>query len=200
MFYGVDTDYRDYTVALMNEKKEVAGLNHFWKEGFYWFIDHHKPDILTVNIPSEENPSKVKAATELIYKLRKNFEYIVADKENIKEKPEKLIIKTSTELFFKKIIRKDILPIYTREGIEQRIYNLKKTGIILNKNILSQNKERLIRELNSVICAFTSYSFQNNLYEIVEEENDIFIVPKYKFVPSTNRIRKNVSEKKENSN
>jgi hypothetical protein len=32
------------------------------------------------------------------------------------------------------------------------------------------------------------------------EESDIFIVPKYKFVPSTNRIRKNVSEKKENNN
>lgn len=194
MFYGVDVDYRDYTVSLMDEKKKVVGLSHFWKEGFYWFVDHHKPDIITVNFPLEENSSKLKAAADLVQKLKKNFEYVVADKELLKEKPEKIIVKTSADLFFKKIVRKELLPIHTREGIEQRIYNLRKTGIYLDKRMLSQKRNKLIRELNAVICAFTSYSVENNSYEIVEEDGQQLIIPKYRFVPSSNRIKRRVPQ------
>ncbi len=196
MFYGIDTDYRYYTTAVIDSSKKVININHFWKEGLYWFLDHHSPKVLTVNVPLDDRSvAKAKYAVDLIHKLKKNFEYKLAEINDIKEKTENIIIRTSTDLFFRKIVRKELLPIYTREGIEQRIYNLRKTGIFLDKRILSKEKNKLIRELNAIISAFTSWSVINNRYQIVEEEGEKFIIPKYKFVPTTNRIIRRPKEK-----
>jgi len=196
MYYGIDVNYREFTVCRLDKNKNVNILSHFWKEGLYWFIDHYRPDILSVNLGFNEDSSKTKHAYELINKLRKDFEYIIADEEKIKNKEKKIIIKTSTDYFFKKIIRKELLPINTREGIEQRIYNLRKTGIKFDKKILSKDREKLKRELNAIISAFTSYSISNNSYEVIQDFDEKIIIPKYKFVPTSNRIKRRIKEEK----
>ncbi|RMA97734.1 hypothetical protein [Hydrogenothermus marinus] len=195
MYYGIDVDFKEFTVCQIDENKNVKILSHFFKEGLYWFIDHHHPDILTVNIAINQEPSKTKYALDIIHKIQKEFEYIIADENIIKKGERKIIIKTATDLFFKKIIRKDILPITTREGLEQRLYNLKKTGIKLPKGFLSKDKNKLRRELNAVISAFTSLSLNKKDYEVVESFEEKLFIPKYRFVPSTNRIKRKVKEK-----
>lgn len=191
MYYGIDVGIKDFSVCIMNEEKEVVYISNFWKEGLFWFIDHHWPKIITINLPDEQEmdaPARLKTALEIIHKLKTVFDYKSPTLEEIKEKTPYIIIKTSADLFFQKFIRKQLLPFHTREGLEQRIYNLKKTGIKVDKSILAKDKNKLRRELGAIIASFTSLSVDKNSFEKVDIEKGFLIVPKYRFVPSTNRI------------
>jgi hypothetical protein len=191
MYYGIDAGIRDFTVCIMNEEKEVIYISTFWKEGLFWFIDHYSPKLITINLPDEKEidaPARLKTALEIIHKLKTTFDYKSPTLEEIKSKTPNIIVKTCADMFFQKFIRKQILPFHTREGLEQRIYNLKKTGIKVNKSILAKDKNKLRRELGAIIASFTSLSVDKNNFEKVDIEKGFLIVPKYRFVPSTNRI------------
>ena len=212
MYIGINVgDDRTFVITEMNENKEVVNITKFWKEGLLWYIEHNRPRIISIDSPlflsknitkaeeqlgiernpkEEELPLEVKYSVELVNKLISLFNFEIANEKNYLDKEKKLISRVFPEAFFKKIVRKELLPISSREGIEQRLYNLKKTGIELDKNILSKNKKTLIRELKSIIGAFNSYSIDNNLVEIFgsEEECQIF-VPKYRFASRGRVIR-----------
>ena len=198
MYYGIDAGIKDFSVCIINDEKEVVYISNFWKEGLFWFVDHYSPKLITINLPDEKEidaPARLKTALDIIHKLKTEFDYKSPTFDEIKRGEPNIIIKTSADLFFQKIVRKQLLPFHTREGLEQRIYNLKKTGIKLDKQILAKEKNKLRRELGAIIAAFTSYSVANRSFEKVDIEKGFLIVPKYRFVPSTNRIirRKPVS-------
>ena len=100
------------------------------------------------------------------------------------------MIKTDVDLFFKKIVRKELLPVDTREGIEQRIYNLPKAGIIAKQEIFSKNRENLQREVLSVAASFSAYSIYHGQFTVEKRENEKFFIPVYSYIPKEKRVRK----------
>ncbi len=188
MYAGIEINPdRTYTVALMDENRNITYLTHFWKEGLYWFLDHRKIDILTLNINHSDKKHfliKWKTLLELKNVLLSNFEY-----EEFQGKvKDKIMLLTDTDKFFEDAIRKELLPIYTREGLEQRIYNLPKSGIYLPDYMISKDRRKLRGEVNAVVSAFTSFAIKHNLYTKEEIEGETFYIPVYKFVPKDQRI------------
>ncbi len=188
MYAGVEiSSNKTFTVALMDSNRNVSYIGHFWKEGLYWFLDHTKIKILTLNLNFKDK--KHLSTNFKIYLDLKNvllsqfefFEFPEIDKE-------KVFALTDTDRFFKKSIRKELLPIYTREGLEQRIYNLPKSGIHLPKYMLSKDRNRLKRELNATVSAFTSFAIDKDLYTVEEENGEKIVVPIYRFVPKEKRV------------
>ncbi len=219
MYLGINvgTD-RTFVITEMNQEKEVTNITKFWKEGLLWYIEHKRPRIVSIDSPvcltknitkaeeqlniernqgeGEELPLDVKFSIEITNKLISLLGYEIANEENYLDKEKKLIARVHPEAFYKKIVRKELLPITYREGIEQRLYNLKKTGIKLDKTILSKDRKTLVRELNSLIGAFNSYSIDNNSVEIFGDKKECQIfVPKYKFVPKSRVIRSSEKHK-----
>ncbi len=220
MYLGINVgNDRTFIITEMNEDREVVNITKFWKEGLLWFIEHNRPRIISIDSPiylsknitkaeqqleiernqtEEELPLEVKYSVEIANKLISLLGYEIANEGNYLQKEKKLIARVYPEAFFKKIVRKELLPISYREGIEQRLYNLKKAGIELDKSILSKDRKTLIRELNSIIGAFNSYSIDKNSVEIFGDKKECQIfVPKYRFVPKGRIIRS--SEKHEDS-
>ncbi len=191
MYFGIDAGDKDFIVCIMDENRNVKYMSTFWKEGLFWFIDHYNPSMITINLPDEKEfdaSIRLKTALEILSKLKSVFGYKSPTFEEIKNKEKNIILKTSADLFFQKIVRKNLLPFHTREGLDQRLYNLKKTGIRIPRNLLSRDRNKLRRELSAIIAAFTSYSVDKDSFEKVDIEKGFLIVPKYRFVPSTKRI------------
>jgi len=103
-------------------------------------------------------------------------------------KTEGIVVKTDVDLFFKQVVRKELLPIDTREGIEQRIYNLPKAGIIVKPEIFSQEKNNLQKEVLSVAASFSAYSIYHGQFTIEKRENENLFIPVYSYVPKDKRI------------
>jgi hypothetical protein len=188
MFAGIEINPdKTFTVALMDKNRNIYYIGHYWKEGLFWFLDHTKIKILTININHSDKKyfqQKWKNLLELKDTLISNFEFEVFDGVV----HEKTLLFTDTDLFFKEAIRKELLPIYTREGLEQRIYNLPKSGIHIPDNFLSKDRRKLRGEVNAVVSAFTSFSIENKLYSTEEIEGEVFWVPVYKFIPKEKRV------------
>ncbi len=188
MYAGIEINgNKTFTVALMDSNRNISYISHFWKEGLYWFLDHSKIKILTININFRNKKhlsTNFRAYLDLKTVLISQFEFF----EFSEDFADRKIALTDTDRFFEKSIRKQLLPIYTREGLEQRIYNLPKSGIYLPKYMLSKDRNRLKSELNATVSAFTSFALDNNLYTVEEENGEKLIVPLYKFVPKEKRI------------
>ncbi len=217
MYLGINVgNNRTFVIAEMDENREITNITKFWKEGLLWFIEHNRPRIISIDSPiylskeiteaekqleidreqTEELPPEIKYSVEIANKLKSLLGYEIANEENYLNKEKKLIARVYPEAFFKKIVRKELLPISYREGIEQRLYNLKKAGIELDKSILSKDRKTLVRELNSIIGAFNSYSIDKNSVEIYGDKKECQIfVPKYKFIPK--RVIKKSEEHKD---
>ncbi len=191
MYIGIEINPdRTFTVAVMNEDRNVVYISNFWKEGLYWFLDHMKGKILTVNINfSDRKYSQIKE--KLFFELKdvliSNFEYEPFTKEK-----EKVFALTDTDRFFEKAIRKELLPIYTREGLEQRLYNLPKSGIYFPEIMKSKSLKKLRSEVNAIISAFTSYCIQHGLYTKENIADKDLVVPIYKYVPKSKRVVSNL--------
>ncbi len=212
MYVGVNVGNDNLLiVTTMDENRVVKSINKFWKEGFLWFIEHTNPKIVSMDaaiilnrhmteaeaqlqVFERKNPKivppRVRLATELAQILTENYGFTIADEETVKNKDIKLIARTFPDAFYKKFIRRELLPPDTREGLEQRLYNLPKTGVVYKKEILDeQDKKFLRRKLSSIICAFCSYSIDRGNIEIYgKKEEEQIIIPKYKFVPKKDRF------------
>ncbi len=188
MYAGIEINSnKTFTVALMDSNRNISYISHFWKEGLYWFLDHSKIKILTININFRNKKhlsTNFRAYLDLKTVLISQFEFF----EFSEDFADKKIALTDTDRFFEKSIRKQLLPIYTREGLEQRIYNLPKSGIYLPKYMLSKDRNRLKGELNATVSAFTSFALDSNFYTVEEENGEKIVVPLYKFVPKEKRI------------
>lgn len=192
MFVGIDVLDNIFIVSLMDENKNVKGLFKFYKEGLLWFIDHNSPKVIAVNYDFcvKSKVADTNKSLSNLYKIIKNdFEYSEVNKKTFREK-EKKILKSDVEEFWKKVIRKDILPSDTVEGLEQRLYNLPKTGIRLNKKLLSINKKYIAKEIDSVVLSFAAFSYYTNRFEHIEIENGIIVIPKYIYVMKKDREEK----------
>ncbi|PMP77769.1 MAG: hypothetical protein C0178_01440 [Sulfurihydrogenibium sp.] len=189
MFAGVEVKDKVFIVSLMDNTRTVKAIFKFYKEGFLWFLDHYNPEIVAVNYDfgvSSKLSLTNKAYSNLYKEIIQDFEYRPVDKKSFREK-ERRIFKSNTDEFWKKIIRKEILPADTPEGLEQRLYNLPKTGIRLNRRLLSQDKKFIGKELDAVVLSFAAYSFYNNKFETIDHEGGIWIIPRYIYVPKKDR-------------
>jgi len=188
MYLGIEVNEdKTFTVAVMDENRNVVSINHFWKEGLYWFLDHSKIKIVTLNINSSDKKHfqiKIKSLIDLKQYLVNQFDF--SEFEGKKE--EKIVAITDTDRFFEKSIRKKLFPIFTREGLEQRLYNLPKSGIVLPENLLSLDRRKLRREVNATVSAFTSFALDKNLFTVEEEEDLLLAVPIYRFIPKEKRV------------
>ncbi|WP_456401141.1 hypothetical protein [Persephonella sp.] len=189
MYIGVNiNDDNTFTVSSINKDRIVFNISHFWREGFYWFIEHTKASVITININMESKNSvlKFRYLTEIMNTLLENFEFEQLEmKRHITD--EKYVAVTDTDLFFKQIVSKDLLPLESREGIEQRIYNLSKAGVIVKDGLFSTDREKLKKEVNAVASSYTSLAVSNGDYYVEEIEGINLIVPEYRYVPKSER-------------
>ncbi len=195
LFLGIDILDNIFIVSLMDENKTVKGLFKFYKEGLLWFIDHNNPNVISINYDFcvKSKAADTNKSLSNLYKIIQNeFGYSEVNKQTFKEK-EKKILKSDVDEFWKKIIRKDILPSDTVEGLEQRLYNLPKTGIKINKKLLSTDKKYIAKEIDSVVLSFAAYSYYNNRFEHMETESGVIIIPKYIYIMKKDREKKEES-------
>ncbi len=189
IFLGIQCNSdKTFTTAQMDENRNIVSISNFWKEGLLWFIDHLNPTIVAVNFSEWFDSVQTKNVYEVINKLTDIFGFEEA-KEKI-SRTEGIVIKTDVDLFFKKIVRKELLPVDTREGIEQRIYNLPKAGIIAKQEIFSKNRENLQREVLSVAASFSAYSIYHGQFTVEKRENEKFFIPVYSYIPKEKRVRR----------
>ncbi|WP_457642431.1 hypothetical protein [Persephonella sp.] len=193
MYVGININGdRTFTVAVLDKYRNVVNINHFWKEGLYWFLDHSKAKIVVINInlkDKENLTSRTRHLFELMNVLLENFEFEQLDMKRSMYNS-KFVAVTDTDMFFKQIVRKELLPLNTREGIEQRIYNLSKAGVVIKDHLLSIERNKLKNEINAIAAAYTSYAVEKNTYYFHEEEDITFLVPEYSYVPISQRIIK----------
>ncbi len=189
MYLGINLYEKNlFTAALIGLDREVYLINHFWKEGLYWFLEHSKIKTATLNINFKEKNSGIKFRylTELMNVLLENFEFEQLEiKGCVKDK--RLVSITDSDLFFEQAVRKQLLPIETREGVEQRIYTLPKSGIVIKENLFSSDIEKLRSEVNAVVAAFTSLSIHTGVYSIKDIEGIEVIIPQYRYIPKSER-------------
>lgn len=195
MFLGVEylNSYK-LIVSIMDRNSKVIQIAPYTVEGLFHLIDHSDIRVIAFNL--DFNPQYMasfqnRAIKDFTKKLYEYFEFRILDKD---KKSFRTIVYTDTEEFFKKIIRKEILPETTPEGIEQRLYNMPKTGIKLNRNLLSKDRQILPKQINAIILSYTALSYFTNNFEFMEED-EIYILPKYRYIPLKNRS----SENQENS-
>ncbi|SNZ06528.1 hypothetical protein SAMN06265182_0708 [Persephonella hydrogeniphila] len=190
IFLGIQSNRdKTFTVSQMDQNRNIISISNFWKEGLLWFLDHANPSIVSVNFSEWFDSTQSKNAYEVISKLVELFDFEEAE-ESI-NRTEKLVIKTDADLFFKQLVKKDLLSIKTREGIEQRLYNLPKAGIIVKHEILSKEKDYLQREITAIATSFAAYSIHHNQFKIEEREGNRLFIPVYRFVPKDKRIISN---------
>ena len=183
LFLGIETNPdKTYTVAQMNENRNIISISSFHKEGLIWFLDHQNSKVIAINLPSWYSQHQQKNALDIIKLLTDIFGY----EEDLDS--EKVVIKTDSDKFFSQLVRKDLLPITTREGLEQRIYNLPKAGIIVKPEMFSKDRKQIQRELGAIAAAFSAYSIYNKSFKKEEQDNQIFYIPIYRFVPKRDRI------------
>lgn len=191
MFLGVEyLDSYRLVVSLMDRGSRVVQISPYTLEGLFHLIDHS--DIRVVAFNTDFNSRYMSSLQNRIIKdlpkkLHEYFEFRVFDGER---KAFRTIVYTDTDEFFRKVIRKDLLPQDTVEGIEQRLYNIPKTGIKLNRNLLSKDRQTITRQINAVILSYTALSYFTNNFEIIED-GEPYITPKYRYVPLRNRNAEN---------
>lgn len=183
LFLGIEVNPdKTYTIAQMDENRNITFISNFHKEGLIWFLDHQNSKIIAVDIPEYYSQQQQKSAFDVFKILVDIFSY----KEDINA--EKIAIKTNTDKFFSQLIRKALLPIKTREGLEQRIYNLPKAGIIVKPEMLSKDRNYIQREIGAIASAFAAYSIYNKSFQKEEENEQTIYIPTYKFIPRKDRI------------
>lgn len=195
LFLGVEylNSYK-LIVSIMDRNSKVIQIAPYTVEGLFHLIDHSDIRVIAFNLdfnPQHMASFQNRAIKDFTKKLYEYFEFRILDKD---KKSFRTIVYTDTEEFFKKIIRKEILPETTPEGIEQRLYNMPKTGIKLNRNLLSKDRQILPKQINAIILSYTALSYFTNNFEFMEED-EIYILPKYRYIPLKNRS----SENQENS-
>ena len=187
IFLGIQSNEdKTFTVAQMDKNRNILSISNFWEEGLLWFLDHSNPSVVSVNFSEWFDSVQSKNAYEVISKLVELFGFEEAE-ESVSN-AEEIVIKTDVDLFFKQLVRKELLPINTREGIEQRVYNLPKAGIIVRPEMLSKEKKYLQREVTAVATAFAGYSIHHSQFKIEEREGNKLFIPVYRFVPENKRI------------
>ena len=186
LFLGIQCNQdKTYTTAVLNNNRQVLSITNLWKEGLLWYLDHINPTIVSINLSTWFKESQIKSAYDIVSKLINVFEFLPAETE-IKT-TEKIVIKTDTDLFFKQLVRKELLPIRSREGIEQRVYNLPKAGIVISPEMLSADRNQIQKEVVSVATAFASYSVYHGQFKIEKREEDILHIPIYRYVSKKKR-------------
>lgn len=176
-----------FVVSVMDNSSRVVQLSQYTLEGLFHLLDHSKVRVVAFNLDfnlSFNTSLSNRALKSLSKNLAEYFEFKTAQKEN--RNSFRSVVYTDVEEFFKRIIRKELQPMNTLEGVEQRLYNIPKTGIKLNRNLLSKNKDILQRQIKAIILSYTAYSYYTNNYEILEEDS-FYIIPKYRYVPLKER-------------
>ncbi|WP_457642809.1 hypothetical protein [Persephonella sp.] len=187
VFLGIQTNTdKTFTATLMDSNRNVVQISHFWKEGLIWYIDHANPDIVAVNTAPWFDSTQLKNAYDVYSILREQFEFEPAEEKQ--PSYSKTVIKTDIDSFFKQLVRKELLPINTREGIEQRIYNLPKAGIMVKPEMFSKEKHRLQKEVISIATAFSAYCLYHGQYSCEERDGEKFFIPVYRYIPKEDRI------------
>lgn len=186
MFLGVEyLDSYKLIVSVMDRNSKVIQIAPYTVEGLFHLLDHSDIRVIAFNIDfnchfiSSLNNRIIK---DLPKKLYEYFDFKIFERE---KRSFRTIVYTDTDIFFKKIIRKEVLPEHTLEGVEQRLYNLPKTGIKLNRNILSKDRQVIVKQINAIILSYTALSYSTNNFELIEDEN--YIIPKYRYIPVKNR-------------
>ena len=178
---------KTFSVAVLEREGKLIYLSRFFKEGLYWFLEHFngKRIIFNINFANKKYLSQSLKEYKALYSvLIDTFEFEDFNEAGLNGK---VVCLTDTDLYFSQFVRKKLLPDYTREGLEQRIYNLKKTGLILDFNYLSKDKRKLKDEINAIVSAYTSLLIDKNLYKIEKINNFKLVVPIYKFIPKNLR-------------
>jgi len=184
VFLGIHTNPdKTFTVANMDENRNIRFISNFWKEGLLWFLDHANADIIAVNISPWFDSTQVKNVYELFSLLKETFGFKEPDRKPL----EKVVLKTNADMFFSQLVRKELLPITTREGIEQRIYNLPKAGIMVKPELFSREKNRLQKEVISIATAFAAFSIPRGRYIMKDKEGEKLYIPKYHYIPKNQR-------------
>lgn len=191
MFLGIEylSSYK-LVVSLMDRGSRVVQISPYTLEGLFHLIDHSDIRVIALNINFNSrymSSLQNRIIKDLPKKLYEYFEFKVFEGER---KSFRTIVYTDTDEFLKKVIRKDLLPQETVEGIEQRLYNIPKTGIKINKNILSKDRQTIIKQINAVILSYTALSYFTNNFEIIED-GEFHIIPKYRYIPLKNRGQEN---------
>ncbi|MCX7738344.1 MAG: hypothetical protein N2Z80_02865 [Hydrogenothermaceae bacterium] len=167
----------------------MVQLSQYTLEGLFYLLDHSNLRVVAFNLDfnlSFNTSLSNRALKSLSKNLAEYFEFRTVQRED--RKSFRSIVYTDVEEFFKRIIRKELQPMNTPEGVEQRLYNIPKTGIKLNRNLLSKNRDILQRQIKAIILSYTAYSYYTNNYEILEEEDSFYIIPKYKYIPLKERV------------
>lgn len=182
-----------FIASVMDRYSKVVQISPYTLEGLFHFLDHFDIRVIALNIDFNAgfmSSFQNKSVKSLEKKLYEYFEFRVINEKD--KKYYRTIVYTDVDEFFKKVIRKEILPINTAEGIEQRLYNIPKTGIKLNRNLLSKNREVLTKQLNAVILSYTALSYHTNNFDFIDDE-ELYIIPKYRYVPLKSRNQENSS-------
>ncbi|WP_457621278.1 hypothetical protein [Persephonella sp.] len=189
MYLGITINSRNlFTVALIDQNKKISSINHFWKEGLYWFLEHSRVNIVTINLNFKEKESDIKFRylTEIMNVLLDVFEFEHLDARRVHQY-RKYVGVTDTDLFFEQAVRKELLPVETREGVEQRIYTLSKAGIYVGDNLFSTDIDKLRSEVNAVAAAFTALSVKTGNYSLKDIDGIELVVPEYRYIPVAER-------------
>lgn len=183
MYAGININgNKTYSVVVLDGELKPKLVSKFYKEGLFWFLDHFsgKRIVININFSNKKLISQVLKEFFSIYSvLLDTFEFEEFAKTN---KNSKTVVITDTDLYFTQFIRKNLLPVYTREGLEQRVYNLKKVGLYIDYRYFSKEKKELKNQINALVSAYTSHLIDKDLYTMEKKENLYLVIPKYKYV------------------
>ncbi|MCX7760313.1 MAG: hypothetical protein N2Z81_03925 [Hydrogenothermaceae bacterium] len=183
-----------FLTSIMDDNAKVIQLSQYTYEGLLHLLDHRDISVISFNYDFN-----VKFGSSLSNRVVKNissklfeyFDYRVVESRN--DSYEKAIIYSDVEEFFRKVIRKDLIDEDTPEGLEQRIYNLPKTGIKLNRNWISKDRKVAVKQLNAVILSFAAYSYGVRNFDFITDENSFYIIPKYRYISKAKREQEELS-------
>lgn len=188
MYLGIEyLNSSIFVISVMDRQSKVVQISPYTIEGIFHLLDHSYIKVVAFNIDFNilhMSSFQNRSIKNIEKKLEEYFEFRLIDNKD--KKNQRAIVYTDVDEFFKRVVRKDILPINSVEGIEQRLYNIPKTGIKLNRNLLSKDRDILIKQINAVVLSYTALSYHTNNFEFIYDD-DFYIVPKYRYVPLENR-------------
>ncbi|MEZ0323614.1 MAG: hypothetical protein ABWJ98_04815 [Hydrogenothermaceae bacterium] len=177
-----------FITSIMDSNLRVIQLSQYTYEGLLHLLEH--TDISVIGFNYDFNVKfgsslSNRIVKDMSSKLYKYFDYKTVESRD--DSYEKAIVYSDVEELFKKVIRKELIDEDTPEGLEQRIYNLPKTGIKLNRNWISKDRKIAIKQLNAVILSFAAYSYGVRSFDYIADENSFYILPKYRYIPKAKR-------------
>lgn len=188
MYLGIEhLNSSIFIISVMDRQSKVVQISPYTIEGIFHLLDHFYIKVIAFNIDfniMHMSSFQNRSIKNIEKKLEEYFEFRLIDSKD--KKSQRTIVYTDADEFFKRVVRKDILPIDSIEGIEQRLYNIPKTGIKLNRNLLSKDRDILIKQINAVILSYTALSYHTDNFEFIHDD-DFYIIPKYRYVPLKNR-------------